>query len=174
MSQQLPSEKLESTWGKFATQQAATQTQNKLKEAGIDLANITLETEDFNPPIKLEDTQTIASLKAGAIAGGVLGALVGLFVSLVFTDFANLGIAALKNFQTIHYFAPIMGAIVGAAGMSLIAGNSGASVLKDNTDNNPTESKRYLVVVKATAEKTSLAREIITQQGGLVEEADRR
>ena len=109
------------------------------------------------------------------IAGGVLGFLVGLSISLIVTNFSSEGLAAFNNWQTIHYLAPFMGAIVGAVGIGLISGTSGASIPKSNADlDDSTESKRYLIVVKGTAEETSLAREIISQQGGLVEEADRR
>ena len=178
MSQQ-SSTQLESTWGKFLTKQAAKTTKNELTKAGIDSKKITIETDEANNPVKIEDTEAIANIKAGAIAGGVLGFLVGLSISLILTNFSTLGLAALDNFQAIHYFSPVMGAIVGAAGMSLILGISGASVLKDNTSvskqiENSTESKEYLVVVKGTAEEVALTREIIAQQGGVVEDADRR
>ncbi|MEL6911522.1 MAG: hypothetical protein AAGK10_13680 [Cyanobacteria bacterium J06555_3] len=173
MSQQSASSKLESTWGKFSLKQEAQTTQAKLTEAGIEPAKITLETEDYSQPIRLENTEAIANLKTGAITGAVLGALAGLTISLAMTDFANLGLAALNNFQTIHYFAPIMGAIVGAVGISLILGLSGASIAKDNTDNN-SSLRRYSLVVKGTNEEITLAKEIIVRQGGIVEQADRR
>ncbi|HHP7231408.1 MAG TPA: KH domain-containing protein [Xenococcaceae cyanobacterium] len=176
MSQHSPSTSasLSSAWGKFANEPAATATKSQLEAAGIASENITLEAEDFIPPVPLEDTQAIANLQTGAIAGGVMGFLIGLSISLVVTDFANLGLAALGNFQTIHYFAPLMGAIVGAAGISLISASSGASVPKSDTNiEERPKSTRYLVVVKGTPEETNLAREIIAQQGGVVEEADR-
>lgn len=173
MSPQSSSAKLSSTWGKFATEQAARTAEAKLKAADINPEKITLETEDFLEPISLEDTEAIANLKTGAIAGAVLGILVGLSLDLVLTDFANLGLAAFKNFQPIHYFAPIMGSIVGAAGISLISGISGGNVPHDSA-NRGLESKRYLVVVKGTTEEIALSKEIIVRQGGVVEEADRR
>lgn len=173
MSQQSSSTEMQSTWGTFSIQQAAQTTQTKLTEAGIDPEKITLETEDVSQPIPLEDTEAIANLKTGAITGAVLGALVGLSISLIMTGFASQGLAALKNFQAIHYFAPIMGAIVGAVGISLILGLSGASVTQDDADNS-SNLKRYLVVVKGSNEETMLARDIIARQGGVVEEADRR
>ena len=86
MTQRSPSTKLESTWGKFSTKQAAEATQTKLKEAGITPEKIILETENFQPPIKLEDTEAIANLKVGAIAGVVLGFLIGLSISLIVTE----------------------------------------------------------------------------------------
>ena len=175
MSQQSPSVKSASTWGKFSTRQAANATQKKLQEAGIAPEKITVETENFESPVKLENTQAIANLKVGAIAGGVMGLAIGLSIVSIITNFFTIGLAALKNFQAIHYLAPIFGAIIGAVGMSLILGISGASVPKNGTDlNNRTEAKRYLVVVEGTAEEISLVREIVTQQGGVVEEADRR
>lgn len=173
MSQQSPSIESKTTWGKFSRRESAQAAQKKLTQAGINPQNITLETENFANPVKLEDTEAIANLKTGAIAGAVLGALIGLSISLIAVDFAGLGLAALKNFQTIHYFAPIMGAIVGAAGMSLVLGISGASVTKNNPDSG-FESIRYLVVIEGTGEEVALSREIIAQQGGVVEEADRR
>jgi hypothetical protein len=158
MSQPSSSAQLDSTWGKFSTQTAAQAAQSKLQEAGIAPEKITLETEDSSSQIKLEDTQAIADLKVGAIAGGVLGFLVGLSISLILTDFVGQGLAAFHNFQTIHYFAPIMGAIVGAVGIGLISGINGGNVPKSNfNSNNHPESKRYLVVVKGTAAETSLA-----------------
>ena len=88
-----------------------------------------------------------------------------------------MGLAAFNHWQTIHYLAPFMGAIVGAVGMGLISGISGASFSKSkfnvNSDRS-SKSKRYLVVVKGTATEVNTAREIINQQDGVVEEADRR
>ncbi|MGD1921950.1 MAG: hypothetical protein ACFCAD_25510 [Pleurocapsa sp.] len=173
MSQPQSSSKLNSTWGKFSIKQAAQDTQNKLQGAGIDPQKITLETEDFLNPVKLEDTEAIANLKSGAITGGVFGALIGLSISLISTNFADLGLEALKNFQAINYFAPIMGAIIGAAGISLILSLSGANIMQRNRESGFT-SKRHLVVVKGTAEDVALSQQIIAQQGGVVEEADRR
>ena len=177
MSQESPStsKQLKSTWGKFLIEQAAIATKTELEEAGIEPEKITLETEDFQPPIKIEDTGAIANLKTGAITGAVLGALIGLSISLVLTNFSGVGLAAFKNFQTINYLAPIMGAIVGAVGISLISGLSGASIPQSDLDiGDRSEGKKYLVVVKGTTEEVSLAREIINRQGGVVEEADRR
>lgn len=173
MSQQSSSSKLKSTWGKFSTEQAAIATQSKLAEAGIDPEQITLETEDYFKPIKIEDTKAIASLKSGAITGGVLGALIGLSISLIQTNFVNLGLAALDNFTAIHYFAPLMGAIVGAVGMGLILGVNGGNIPRQDADSGY-ESKRHLVVVKGISEEVAIAKKIIAQQGGVVEEADRR
>ena len=42
VTQQSPSAKLESTWGKFSTKQAAKKTQTKLKEANIAPEKITV------------------------------------------------------------------------------------------------------------------------------------
>ncbi len=177
MSQQSPSasKQLKSTWGKFSIEQAALATKAELEEAGIEPEKITLEAEDFQPPTRIEDTGAIANLKTGAITGAALGALIGLSISLILTNFSGVGLAAFKNFQTIHYLAPIMGAIVGAVGISLISGLSGASIPQSNLDiSDRSEGKKYLVVVKGTTEEVSLAREIIDRQGGVVEEADRR
>lgn len=172
MSQQSASTELESTWGKFTIEQAAQEAQTKLIEAGIVPDKITLETEDNFQPVRLEDTGAIANLKSGAVTGAVLGALVGLSVSLVMTDFIDLGLAALSNFQPIHYFAPLGGAIVGAGGISLIAGLSGASIVRDDASADPL--KKYLIVVRGTSEEIALAKGIIDLEGGLVEEADRK
>jgi len=170
-----PSAEIKSTWGKFKTRQAAEIVQSKLKEAGIEPEKITLEEEDSQSPIRLEDTEAISNLKSGAIAGGVLGALIGLSISLIMTNFADLGLSALSNFQTIHYFAPILGAIVGAVGISLISGLAGGNVPQSNADiSNISEAKRHFVVVKGTTEDVNLAKEIMNRQGGVVEEADRR
>ena len=166
---------IESTWGKFLTKQAAETTVTKLKEAGIKSEKIVVETENFQEPVQLEDTEAIANLKTGAIAGAVLGALIGLSISLTLTNFADMGFAAIGNFRPIHYFSPVMGTLVGAAGMSLISGLSGASVLKANAGKHEhPETQRYLVVVEGTAAEISLTKKIIAQQGGVVEEADRR
>ena len=171
---QSSSTNLDSIWGKFADEQAAQRTQQKLEEAGIERDKIVLESENFVEPIRLEETEAIANLKTGGITGAVLGALIGLSISLIMTDFASIGLTALSNFQTIHYFSPIMGAIVGAAGMSLILGIGGGNAPQDDAAGQRPESTRHLVVVKGTAEEVALSREIITQQGGEVEEANRR
>ena len=174
MSQQ-PSAKIESTWATFASQQAAEAVKTELEQAGIEPGKITLGEEDAQPSTRLEDTETISNLKSGAIAGGVLGALVGLSISLLTTNFAGMGLSAIQNFQTIHYFAPILGAIVGAAGISLISGLSGASIAQPSEEiSDRYESIRYLVSVKGNTEEVSLAKDIIDRQGGAVEEANRR
>ena len=175
MSQQSPSAEIESTWGTFANQQAAEAVKTELEKAGIEQEKITLEVEDAQPPIRLEDTEAIANIKYGAITGGVLGALVGLSISLIMTNFASVGLSALKNFQTIHYFAPILGAIVGAAGISLISGLSGASIVRPKEEiSDRYESRRYIVAVKGNADQVNLAKEVIDRQGGAIEEANRR
>ena len=161
-----------STWGKFASQETAQTTIQELEAAGIERDKIVLEAENFDEPIKLEETEAIANLKTGAIAGAVLGGLIGLSLSLIFTGFASVGLSALQNFQPIHYFSPIMGAIVGAAGISLISGLGGAGVPQDVKPSS--ESVRHLVIVKGTAEEVALSRKIMLQQGGEVEEANRR
>lgn len=174
-TQQPPSGKSDSTWGKFSTKQAAKATKTQLQEVGISPDKITIETEDFQPPIRLEDTDAIANLKVGAIAGGVLGFLVGLSLSLILTNFASEGLAAFNNWQTIHYLAPVMGAIVGAAGIGLMSGISGGNVPRNRANvSESNDSPKYLVVVQGAASETDLAREIILRQGGVVEEADRR
>ncbi|MGL4882351.1 MAG: hypothetical protein ACRC8K_15010 [Waterburya sp.] len=61
------SAQLDYTWGKFSNKKAVKATQAKLKNAGITPEKITLETEYFAIPIKLEETQAIADLKVGAI-----------------------------------------------------------------------------------------------------------
>ena len=169
------SQQVESTWGRFASKSAAEATQSKLQEAGIKPTKITLEEEDDKSPIRLEETNAIANLKAGGITGAVLGALVGLSISLILTNFSNLGFAAFQNFQTIHYFAPILGAIVGTAGIGLISGLTGGNAPRSDVDNSDrTKAEKYLVVVKGETEEIVLAREIIARQGGVVEETDRR
>ena len=175
MSQSSTPQATESTWGRFITKSAATTTQSKLEEAGIKPENITLEEEDNQSPIKLEQTNAIGNLKSGGITGAVLGGLIGLSISLVMTNFAGEGFAALQNFQPIHYFSPIMGAIVGAVGISLILGVTGASAPKTNADiNDRSDAERYLLVVKGETKEIALARDIIARQGGVVEEGDRR
>ena len=169
------SPQIESTWGRFLTKSAAEATQSSLQEAGIQPNKITLEEEDNKSPIRLEQTSAIANFKAGGITGAVLGALFGLSISLALTNFSSLGFGALQNFQTIHYFAPILGAIVGAVGISLISGLTGASVPKSSADlSEQRKPEKYLVVVKWSSEEITLAKNIIAQQGGVVEEADQR
>lgn len=182
MTQQssLPSTQLQSTWGKFPNQAVALDTKKKLEEAGIAPEKITVETENFDPPLTLEQTKAIANLKTGAIAGGILGALIGLLVSLIVTDFAHLRFAAFANFETIHYLSPLIAGVVGAAGMSLMSALSGANVPNSEQDIKDTNAitdemlpKMYLLVVKGTEEEINLARNIITQQSGTLEASDR-
>ena len=172
MSQE-SSTKLESTWGRFSIKQAAETTQTELKNAGIDPEKITFEAEDAFEPTRIEETKAISNIKSGAITGGVLGALIGLSISLIMTGFASSGLAAIGNFQPIHYFSPVMGAIVGAAGISLILGISGANVSRDDANLN-SDIRRYLVTVKGTTKETTLAKKIIAKHGGEVEQMDRR
>lgn len=175
MSQSSAPQETQSTWGRFITRSAATTTQSKLEEAGIKPEKITLEEEDNQSPIRIEQTNAIGNLKSGGITGAVLGGLIGLSISLIMTNFAGEGLSALQNFQPINYFSPIMGAIVGAVGISLILGLTGASAPKTNADiNDRSDSEKYLLVVKGATEEITLAKEIIAQQGGVVEEADRR
>ncbi len=169
MSQQSLSNsaKLETTWAKFPTESAAVATQKQLETKGIAPEKITIETKNFKPRLQLKNTQALANLKTGAITGGVMGALVGLFLSLLTTNFFSLGLAALDNFRAIHYFAPLMGGIVGAVGFGLMTEIGGIEAPKPdadikNSDDQPLE-KNYLVVVKGTAEEIQLAQSIFGQ-----------
>lgn len=179
MSQESPSKQLQSTWGQFSSQQAAEQTKQKLAATGIPLEQITLETENQKLPPRIQDTQSIDNAKSGAIVGGLLGALVGLSLSLIFAGFPQVGFAAFNNFDALNYFAPLMGAVVGAVGISLISALGGTSVPQSDSANELHDTSRkekeiYLVTVRGTAAEMSQAKEIIHQEGGLVGEENRR
>ncbi|EAZ92179.1 hypothetical protein [Crocosphaera chwakensis] len=182
MSKQSPSSPTRpySTFGKFPSEDAAKETKRKLEESGLNSEQITVTTENFNPPLKLEQTQAINNLKMGAITGGILGTLIGCLVSLILTDFAHLGFAAFENFKTIHYLTPVIAGIVAAAGMGSILSLSGANIAKTDEDlkninnsSNRSLEKMFLVMIKGTVQEIDLARKIITQQAGIVEESDR-
>lgn len=170
MSHNPSSRELKSTYAKFYTKPAAIKTKTKLAEAGIDNEKIVVEAKSFKPRLQIKNTQAITNLKTGAIAGGVLGALIGLFISLTITNFANIGLEAFKNFQAIHYLSPVIGAVIGASGISLILGLSGVTVPKTNSALDASLSKSYLLAVEGTPEEINLAQEIIEQQEGLIKE----
>ncbi|ACB51481.1 hypothetical protein cce_2131 [Crocosphaera subtropica ATCC 51142] len=179
MSQQssVSSTQLSSTWGKFPNLSAAKETKKKLEEAGVAPNQITVEVENFDPPLKLKQTQAINNLRTGAITGTILGALIGLLISLIVTDFAHLGLGALNNFQAIHYASPLIAGGIGAVGMSVILAISGAKVPKfdkEITDGeNQTLPKLYLIVVEGTPKEIELAKKMIVQQSGFIEAEDR-
>lgn len=169
MSQNSSSTQLKFISAKFPTKSAAIATKTKLAEAGIAPEQIFVESQNFELRVKVKNTKASTNLKTRAIAGGVLGALIGLFISLTVTNFPTLGLEAFSNFQAIHYLSPLIGAIIGASGISLIARLSGVTVPKVNSEiDNQTLSKSYLVVVKGTTDEINLAREIIAQQEGLI------
>lgn len=174
------SQQLQHTWGQFASRQAAEVTKQKLETAGIPSQQITLETENQKIPKRIEDTQAIANAKSGAIAGGLLGAFIGLFLSLISAGFLQTGFAALNNFNDINILAPLLGAIVGAVGISLISALSGTNVPQSDktasVSENPTDkmTEIYLVKVAGTPAEVTQAEEIIHKEGGKVGEEDRR
>jgi hypothetical protein len=171
MSQSSLSEavKQESIFGQFYDSATVKTVQRKLEEAGIAPEHITLQSETFQPRLKLKATQTFANLKSGAIAGGVLGALVGLFISLMNTHFFSLGLAAFSRFQPLDYLAPLMGGIIGASGISLISGITGASTPKSEAaPQEPSLDKRYLLIVKGTEEEIKTAHNIFSQQKDMI------
>lgn len=174
MSQQSPSATT-STWGMFSTQSTATMVKSQLGEAGIAPENITLEAQNFQTPLELQDTQAIENAKFGAIAGALMGFLMGLTIVLLATNFFSIGVAAFKSFQAIHYLAPFIGALVGAAAMSLISGITGTNVPKSRTKTRDREEPtKYVVTVRGTIEEIDLAREIMAQQDDIVTTADKK
>lgn len=163
MSQQ-SSEKTQHTWGKFESEEIAVKTRSELEAAGIPAEQISLQTNSFNPPVPIEDTQTIPNAKSGAIVGGVLGGLIGLSISLIIAGFPQAGFAVFNNFDALNFFAPLIGGIIGAAAISLIAGLSGNSVLQPNPPvQNNEVAKRYSISVEGTAEEVTKAKQIIMQ-----------
>lgn len=179
MSQQSPSsQQLQHTWGQFASRQAAETTKQKLETAGISLKQITLETENRISPPRIENTQSLANAKSGAIAGGVLGALIGLSLSLISAGFLQFGFAAIDNFNDLNFIAPLLGAIVGAVGIGLISALGGTSVPQSNRQNVGNDSEQmseiYLVKVAGTTDQIAQAKEIIHKEGGKVGEENRR
>lgn len=168
------SESLQHTWGKFSNQNAAKTTREKIEAAGIAPEQVTLETENFQLPLQLKQTQARKSAQGGAIAGTVLGATIGLYISLLVTNFPELGFAVFNSFNSLYIFAPLLGSGIGALTIGLIAALSGVNVPKSNLNpKNQNQSVRYLVVVKGTAAEINQAQEIIFQQGGIVEEENR-
>lgn len=178
MSQQ--SSRLQYTWGQFASRQAAEATKQKLETVGIPQQQITLETENQKIPERIEDTQAIDNAKVGAIAGSVLGAIIGLFLSLISAGFLQTGFAALNNFNELNIIAPLLGAVVGAVGISLISALGGTNV--PQTDKSARDGKAsadkmreiYLVEVSGNHDQMTKAKEIIHKEGGKVGEEDRR
>ncbi|WP_036484340.1 hypothetical protein [Myxosarcina sp. GI1] len=179
MSQELSSDRLQSTWGQFSTRQAAETAKQKLESVGIPSEQISLETENQKLPPRLQDTQALDNAKSGAIVGGVLGAFVGLTLSLILAGFPQVGFAAFKNFDALNFFAPLMGAVVGAVGISLISALGGSDVPQsDSISNLPDtadkETEIYLVTVKGTSTEMERVNAIIHQEGGLIGEENRR
>ncbi|AFZ35061.1 hypothetical protein Sta7437_1494 [Stanieria cyanosphaera PCC 7437] len=174
MTKSQSSQSVKYTWGKFDNQTAARTTKTKIEQAGIAPEQVTLETENFQLPLQLQNTQIAKSVKGGAIAGTVLGAVIGLYISLVVTDFPRLGFAVFNDFNSVYFFAPLLGSGVGALTIGLIAALSGGNVPKPDVDlTTSNQSVVYLVAVKGTAAEINQAQEIIRQQGGTVEEEDR-
>lgn len=163
MSQQ-SSEKKQNALGRFDSQEIALKTRSQLEAAGIPAEQITLQTNSFNPPVPIEATQTIPNAKSGAIVGGVLGGLIGLSISLIIAGFPQAGFAVFNNFDALNFFAPLIGGIIGAAAISLIAGLSGNSVLQPNPPvQNYEVAKRYSLAVEGTAEEITKAKQIMMQ-----------
>lgn len=179
MSQEssVSSTQLSSTWGKFSNLSQAQKVKKKLEEEGISSKHITVEVENYDPPLRLEQTQAINNLKTGAITGTILGALIGLLISLIVTDFSHLGLDALSNFKAIHYATPLIAGGIGAAGISVILAISGSKVPNftqgERDSDNQTLPKLYLVVVEGTSEEIELTQKIIVQESGVVEAEDR-
>lgn len=168
------SESILSTWGNFTSKSEALTTKSRLQQEGISPEKITIETENFQPRLSIQDTQGINNVKTGAITGAIFGFLIGLSISLVKTNFGSFGLQVWQNFQTIHYLYPILGSIIGAGGISVIVSISGVQAPKPNTISNQENlAKVYSVVVKGKATEIELAKKIIAQQGGVLKQEDK-
>lgn len=166
-SQKKPSQNLPTVVGKFSTEQAAQKAHHAIETAGLRAEQISLETQNLNISAEIRETQAFQSAKGAAIAGGVLGAAAGFFLSLVASTFSDVGPAVGEHISIFNFVLTLGGAVLGAAGFGLMGGLSGVNVPKEDVQTNREKSSsNYFIEVWGTQEEVEQAAEILRQQGG--------
>jgi hypothetical protein len=166
-SQKKTSQNLPTVVGKFTTQQAAQEAHHAITIAGLRAEQISLETQNLNISSDIKETQALQSAKGAAIAGGVFGAVTGFCLSLVASNFSDVGPAVGDTISIFNFAFALGGAILGVAGFGLMGGLSGVNAPKENTETDQGKSSNnYLIEVWGTKEEVEQAAEILRQQGG--------
>ena len=168
MPNQKSSETLRHTVGNFASEQTALAAKKELQLAGISPQRISIQTQADDPHPQISETKAADSARGGAIAGGLLGILAGLFLSLNALN-SDINLAVITHPQALDVIAPLIGGVVGAAAGSLMGALTGINVPKAQVQSNHESlSHQYLVTVEGTEEELLQVREIFRQQGSQV------
>ncbi|MBE9169826.1 hypothetical protein IQ238_20620 [Pleurocapsales cyanobacterium LEGE 06147] len=166
-SQKKPSKNLPTIVGKFSTEQAAQEAHHAIETAGFRVEQISLETQNLNISSEIKETQALKSARGGAIAGGIFGAAAGFCLSLVASNFSDVGPAVEGHISIFNFVLTLGGAALGAVGFGLMGGLSGVNAPKEDTEADREQSSRnYLIEVWGTKEEVERAAEILRQQGG--------
>lgn len=165
MTSQSPTERLQHTVGVFQEEQSAEVARDALLKAGFSDDQVFIQTQalDPNPPAK--DTKAAESAGGGALIGTILGALVGLLLSLGAENMEAVSPVAFINSGPFSWGAIFAGAGVGAIAGGLIAALAGVNVPKSGvaTDRDRL-SHKYLLMFVGDKSEFSRAEELVRQQ----------
>lgn len=147
--------------GLFADRPAAEAGLRALQETGFPNEQLSLVPQSLNPNPPIEETEAVRSAAGGALAGTMLGATVGLLLGVISMQLTPEPISMGSLIAVV-----LAGSGIGAAGTSLIAGLSGASVNKAEAE--PEKSRMtqgYLILAAGGQSELQQAKQILQQHG---------
>lgn len=149
----------------FLTQQAAETAEQALQAAGFSSEQITLTTQAIDPNPTIHESKARVSAGAGAVAGTLFGAIVGLLISVLGRDFPGLTPASFNQPSGFFLGVMLLTSGFGAAAGALLGGLSGVNAPKAGSDRERL-SHKYLLAVQGSDSDILRAEGILRQQDG--------
>lgn len=145
--------------GRFTDREAAEAAIARLQESGFAKDRFSLMAQSPTIP----ETKARESGAKGAIAGAVFGALMGLTLSYLKHNVGgSMDVEPITNLVGMS----LVGSLVGAAGLGLMAAMSGVNVRRDTPDAETAATPDFLLLAKGlSAEQLTQVQEILKQAG---------
>ncbi|MBD2057002.1 hypothetical protein H6F88_13420 [Oculatella sp. FACHB-28] len=164
MTSQSPTERLQRTVGVFQQQQSAEVARDALLKAGFSNDQVFIQTQALDPNPPAQDTKAAESAGGGALVGTILGALVGLLLSLGAGNMKAVSPVAFINSGPFSWGAIFAGAGIGAIAGGLIAGLAGVNVPKSGVAADRDHlSHKYLLMFVGDKDELARAKELAQQ-----------
>jgi hypothetical protein len=155
--------------GVFTDPSAAEAANQALQAAGFAAERVSTEIQALDPNPTIRESKAKQSGKAGALAGGLFGAMVCTLLSYGGTSFPGDTPVSFIEPGSTAWIVILIGTIAGAAGGGIIGGLSGNNVPNEAASvDRKSLSQKYLVKVEGTQTDLERAIEILRQQGSQV------
>ncbi|MBD2460920.1 hypothetical protein H6G89_07670 [Oscillatoria sp. FACHB-1407] len=147
--------------GVFHTQAEIQAARHTLETQGFSQDQISVVTQDSDPNPSMQQSQVGRSAIGGAIAGSVLGALVGTFFSLTSRYLSTTdGATPASSFSWVTGICVVVG-LVAVGLMAALAGNNVPHTVSGG--NRESLTRIYIVMLNGTAEEAYRAKEALGQ-----------